>query len=175
MLENRQEYPCQTLDLSPGSAALISPVVGAMDERVVAYIDQIGRIEGKVMRVYDHGFAISIISTPRKKDRLAAKLTWLANRVHLNLAEDRRHERNLPSTGIARVFLPDGRDYTARILDLSLSGASVALDARPQIGSPIRVGIIRGTVVRHSEDGIGIEFAVLQTPDSLDEGLTETE
>lgn len=175
MLENRREYPCQTLDLSPGSAALISPVVGAIDERVVAYIDHVGRIEGKVARVYDGGFAMSIISTPRKKDKLAAKLTWLANRYHLNLAEDRRHERILPSTAIARLILPDGRDYPSRILDLSLSGASLALEARPPIGSPVRVGVIRGTVVRHSEDGIAVEFAVLQTPDSLDEGLSGVE
>lgn len=175
MLENRREYPCQTADMSPGSAALIAPVAGAIGERVVAYIDHVGRIEGKVWRVYDGGFAMSIISTPRKKDKLAAKLTWLANRYHLNLAEDRRHERILPATTMARLFLPDGRDYASRILDLSLSGASVALDARPPIGSPVRVGVIRGTVVRHAEEGIAIEFAVLQTPASLEEGLAETD
>ncbi|MGV8840199.1 MAG: PilZ domain-containing protein [Bauldia sp.] len=175
MLENRREYPCQTIDMSPASAALISPVVGAIDERVVAYIDHIGRIEGKVARIYDGGFAMSIVSTPRKKDKLAAKLTWLANRYHLNLAEDRRHERILPPTAIARLFLPDGRDVAARILDLSLSGASLAVDIRPPIGSPLRAGLIRATVVRHSEDGIAIEFAVLQTPESLEEGLDGTE
>lgn len=171
MLESRREYPCQTLDMSPASAALIAPVVGAIDERVVAYIDHVGRIEGRVARLYDGGFAMSIMSTPRKKDKLAAKLTWLANRYHLNLAEDRRHERILPPTAIARIFLPDGRDYTARILDLSLSGASLAVEARPPIGSAVRMGVIRAIVVRHSEDGIAVEFAVLQTPQSLEEGL----
>ncbi|MCC6737106.1 MAG: PilZ domain-containing protein [Bauldia sp.] len=175
MLENRREYPCQTIDMSPASAALISPVVGAIDERVVAYIDHVGRIEGKVARIYDGGFAMSIVSTPRKKDKLAAKLTWLANRYHLNLAEDRRHERILPSVAVARVFLPDGRDYAARIFDLSLSGASLGLEARPPIGSPLRVGVIRSTVVRHADDGIAIEFAVLQTPESLEEGLSGAE
>lgn len=173
MLENRREYPCQTLDMSPGSCALIAPVVGAIDERVVAYIDHVGRIEGKVARHYDGGFAMSILSTPRKKDKLAAKLTWLANRYHLNLAEDRRHERITPSTSIIRALLPDGREYAARILDLSLSGAGLGMEARPPIGSVIRVGIIRATVVRHSEDGVAIEFAVLQTPESLEEGLID--
>ncbi|MCW5715319.1 MAG: PilZ domain-containing protein [Bauldia sp.] len=175
MLENRREYPCQTLDMSPASAALISPVVGAINERVVAYIDHVGRIEGRVARLYDGGFAMSIVSTPRKKDKLAAKLTWLANRYHLNLAEDRRHERILPATAVARVFLPDGRDCAARILDLSLSGASLGVDIRPPIGSPIRIGVIRAIVVRHSEDGIAVEFAVLQTPESLEEGLDGTD
>ena len=175
MLEDRREYPCQTLDLSPASAALISPVVGAVSERVIAYIDHVGRIEGRVARLYDGGFAMSIVSTPRKKDKLAAKLTWLANRYHLNLAEDRRHERILPSQAFARLILPDGRDYPARILDLSLSGASLAVDVRPPVGSPLRMGNIRAIVVRHSEDGLAIEFAVLQTPESLEGGLGGTE
>lgn len=175
MLENRREYPCQTIDMSPGSCALIAPVVGAIDERVVAYIDHVGRIEGKVARLYDGGFAMSILSTPRKRDKLAAKLTWLANRYHLNLAEDRRHERITPSTSVVRAILPDGREYAARIFDLSLSGAGLGMDARPPIGSVVRVGVIRATVVRHFEEGIAVEFAVLQTPESLEDGLVASE
>ena len=171
MLESRREYPCQTIDMSPGSCALIAPVSGAPDERVVAYIDHVGRIEGRIARVYDGGFAMSIVTTPRKKDKLAAKLTWLANRYHLNLAEDRRHERITPKTTLARMVLPDGREYPCRILDLSLSGAALGVEFLPPIGSPVRLGSIRSSVVRHSDEGVAIEFAVLQTPDSLEEGI----
>ncbi len=171
MLENRREYPCQTIDMSPGSCALIAPVLGALGERVIAYIDHIGRIEGHVARLFDGGFAMTIESTERKKDKLAAKLTWLANRYHLNLAEDRRHERISPSQSVVRVTLPDGRVFDARILDLSLSGAAISMDFKPPIGSPLRLGAIRSTVVRQTDDGIAIEFAVLQTPDSLEDGL----
>ncbi|MCW5696889.1 MAG: PilZ domain-containing protein [Bauldia sp.] len=171
MLENRREYPCQTIDMSPGSCAMIAPVVAALGERVVAYVDHIGRIEGNVTRLYDGGFAMTINSTARRKDKLAAKLTWLANRYHLNLAEDRRYERIVPSNPYARVALPDGREYTCRIIDLSLSGAAVSMEFKPPIGSPLRLGAIRATVVRHEEDGIAIEFAVVQTPDSLEDGI----
>ncbi len=171
MLENRREYPCQTIDMSPGSCAVLAPVVGALGERVIAYFDHVGRIEGRIARLFEGGFAMSIESTPRKKDKMAAKLTWLANRYHLNLAEDRRHERVTPSTSTAKVTLPDGRAYTARIVDLSLSGAALSLEYKPPVGSPLRLGAIRSTVVRHSEEGIAIEFAVLQTPDSLEDGL----
>ena len=171
MLENRREYPCQTIDVSPGSCALIAPVPGAPGERVVAYIDHIGRIEGHIVRPLDGGFAMTVEGTPRKKDKLAAKLTWLANRYHLNLAEDRRHERVTPSTSIARVTLPDGRAFDCRITDLSLSGAALSAEPRPPIGSPLRLGAIRAIVVRHSEEGFAVEFAIQQTPDSLEDGL----
>jgi len=174
MLENRREYPCQTIDMSPGSCAMVAPVVAALGERVVAYVDHIGRIEGNVTRLYDGGFAMTINSTARRKDKLAAKLTWLANRYHLNLAEDRRFERIVPSSPYARVTLPDGREYTCRIVDLSLSGAALSMEFKPPIGAPLRLGAIRATVVRHEEDGFAIEFAIVQTPDSLEDGIAAT-
>ena len=67
---------------------------------MVAYIDHIGRIEGKIVRAFDGGFAMSINATARKRDKLAAKLTWLANRHELNLPEDRRHDRVTPKISI---------------------------------------------------------------------------
>ena len=171
MLEDRREYPCQTQNMSPGSVALTTPIVGRVGERVVAYIDNIGRVEGKIVRVYDGGFAMTVTATLRKKDKLAAKLTWLANRHELNLPEDRRHDRVSPNITSVMVSLPDGREFKARVLDLSLSGASLSFDARPPIGSPLMAGKLRATVVRHSDDGVAIEFATLQTQSSLEEGL----
>ena len=53
MLENRQEYPCQVLNMSPGSAALITPVSGSVGERVIAYVDHLGRLEGNILRLFD--------------------------------------------------------------------------------------------------------------------------
>jgi hypothetical protein len=66
--------------MSPGSIALIGPVSGAVGEHVIAYIEHIGRLEGSITRVLKYGFAMTITATPRKRDKLAAQLTWLANR-----------------------------------------------------------------------------------------------
>ena len=135
MLENRQEYPCQILNMSPGSAALIAPVSGSVGERVIAYVDHVGRLEGKILRLVDGGFAMSVNATERKRDKLAAKLTWLANRHELNLPEDRRHERITPRNPAGIIKLEDGRVYQARIIDLSLSGAALELNVKPAIGT----------------------------------------
>jgi hypothetical protein len=172
MLEDRREYPCQTINISPGSLALTTPIVGRVGERVVAYIDHVGRVEGSIVRIFDGGFAMTIAATLRKKDKLAAKLTWLANRHELNLPEDRRHDRASTDITSVMVGLPDGREYKARVMDLSMSGAGLALETKPPIGSPLMVGKLRATVVRHSEDGIAVEFATVQTPASLDQNLT---
>ena len=171
MLASRQEFPCQVMNMSPGSAALMTPKIGAIGERVVAYVDYIGRLEGVVLRHFDGGFAMSVHATERKRDKLAAKLTWLANRNELKLPEDRRHERIVPRQRNAEIRLEDGRAYKARIIDLSLSGAAVELDVRPAIGTVVWLGNMRGRVVRHFEEGIALEFAVVQTRDSLERFL----
>jgi c-di-GMP-binding flagellar brake protein YcgR len=172
MLEDRQEYPCQTTDMSPGSMALISPVTGRVGERVIAYIDHVGRVDGTIMRILDGGFAMTINATLRRKDKLAAKLTWLANRQGLNLPEDRRHDRIMPKITMAKVTLPDGREYQARIIDLSLSGAAVSLEVQPPLGSPIMIGRLRAQVIRHFEEGVALEFATVQTAASIEENLS---
>lgn len=171
MLEDRQEYPCQTQNISPGSVAIVTPVLGRVGERVVAYFDHLGRIEGQIVRLFDGGFAMAINATTRKKDKLAAKLTWLANRHELSLPEDRRHDRAAPKVLSTMVTVPDGREYRARIIDLSLSGAALSMDIDPPIGSPLMVGKLRAQVVRHFEEGFAVEFATLQTPDSLELNL----
>jgi hypothetical protein len=171
MLEDRREYPCQTIDMSPGSAALITPVTGKMGERVVAYIDHLGRLEGEIARLFDGGFAITLSHTWHKKDKLASTLTWLANRHTLNLPEDRRHERIVPKIASAWITMPDGRKSPCRIIDLSQSGAAVATEVKPPLGARILLGSIRSNVVRHFEEGIAVEFLVPQTAASIEENL----
>ena len=169
MLADRQEFPCQIKHMSPGSAVVVGPQVGDVGETVIAYIDHVGRLEGQILRTFNGGFVISIVATPVKRDKLASKITWIANRHELNLPEDRRHERIVPTTRMAQIKLEDGRSYRARIVDLSMSGAAIELDVRPAIGTQIWLGNMRGRVVRHFDEGIALEFAILQNKDSLKE------
>ena len=171
MLPSRSEYPCQVVDMSPGGAALMAPVSGNLGERVVAYIDHVGRIEGEITRLFDGGFAMTVNATARKRDKLASQLTWLANRGTLNLPEDRRHERITPRKPFSNVVLPDGRELRCKIIDVSLSGAAVAVEARPAVGSPVTLGRMRARVVRHFDDGIAVEFAMVQSEDMINNNL----
>ena len=167
MLENRTEYPCQVTDMSPGGASLVTPIIGNIGERVIAYIDHIGRIEGNITRYTEGGFAMSVDATPRKREKLADQLTWLANRYILNLPEDRRHERVIPDNPITDLTLDDGRSYRCQAVDVSLSGAAVVIGVKPAIGTPVTLGKMRARVVRHLEKGIAVEFASVQSEDSL--------
>lgn len=172
MLENRREYPCQITNMSPGGAALIAPVTGEIDERVIAYIDHIGRIEGKIVRLIDGGFAMTVNATARKRDKLASQLTYLANRHELNLPEDRRHDRFTPDNAASRIVLPDGREYPCRVIDVSLSGAALALKVKPDVGTAISLGKMRARVIRHTEEGVAVEFGAVQNIEVLKNQIT---
>jgi hypothetical protein len=168
MLEDRTEHPCQVIDMSPGNVALRADEVGQPGEKVIAYIDHIGRVEGVITRTMEDGFAMTIIASDRKKDKLAAQLTWLANKHELDLPEDRRHERVAPRNPLTTLQLTDGRQYQCRIIDLSLSGAAVEIDVKPALGVQVILGTMRGQVVRHFEDGVAVEFAVVQHTETLE-------
>jgi hypothetical protein len=172
MLADRNEYPCQVVNMSPGGIALIAPVTGQTGERVIAYVDHLGRLEGKIARMFQNGFAMTVSATPRKRDKLAAQLTWLANRHLLDSPEDRRHGRYSPKKTAGRLIMPNGVNLACRIIDMSLSGAGVGTDQRPPLGALVMLGKVQGRVVRHLEDGFAIEFTRLQHPDFVEENVT---
>src|SRR5688572_6718988 len=147
MLSDRREFPCQVVDMSPGGMALVAPVGAKPGERVIAYIDHVGRLEGSVIRAFPNGFAMTIVATPRKRDKLAAQLTWLANRHILGLPEDRRHGRLVPKNPQTTLILPSGVTVACRIIDVSLSGAAVATEARPPVGSLVTLGRTQARIV----------------------------
>ncbi len=166
MRANKQEYPCKLSDISVGGCAMMAPVEVGIGERIVAYFDHIGGLEGKVTRTYDGGFAIQFDATQHRREKLAAQLTWLINRHHLKGIDERRHERIVPKNGSSSLKI--GETVVAcQVLDVSISGASVATESRPPIGDEILLGKLRGRVIRHHAQGIGVQFLDIQAPTAL--------
>jgi hypothetical protein len=167
MREDKQEYPCQVVNMSAGGMAVISPVACQTGERIVAYLDNLGRIEGIVARPFEGGFAVRILASLYKRERIANLLTWLVNQKSLGLGEERKHERIVPRVNASKLIMPNGDVHNCRVIDVSLSGASVACVPRPPLGTMVILGRMRGRVVRHHEQGIALQFVELQDPDSL--------
>jgi hypothetical protein len=159
MLASRQEFPCQTINMSPGGVAIVAPVPGGVGERVICYLDQLGRVEGSIARVFDHGFAISFTVPLIKREKLADQLTWLANRHALGMPEDRRHERITPRHTRTTLVTKDGREHIVKLIDVSMSGAALVTETKPPIGSTVQIGKTPAHVVRSFANGIAVEFA----------------
>ncbi|MGH6734887.1 MAG: PilZ domain-containing protein [Methyloceanibacter sp.] len=167
MREDKQEYPCEVRDMSAGGMYLSAPVSCHRGERIVAYLDNLGRIEGVVSRTFEGGFAVKINASQQKRERIANLLTWYVNREYLGLGEERQHERFPPRVSASKLILPNGEVHDCRVLDVSMSGASVAIRQKPAIDTVVVLGRLRGRVVRHHNQGVAIQFADLQDPDSL--------
>ncbi|KST60186.1 pilus assembly protein PilZ [Methylobacterium sp. GXS13] len=172
MLANRREYPCQTVDMSPGGVRLTCAVVGEIGERVVLYLEHIGRIEGVIVRHSAGGFAVQLNATPRKRDKIASQLTWLANREILGLPEGRSHERLVPTHTAVTLRVESGREIQARLIDISMSGVAIASSATLHLGASVTVGSTPGRLVRYFEGGFGVQFLLPLSPDRFHAGMT---
>lgn len=173
MTATREEHPCRVIDMSPGGVALTSSEPPPVGGRIIAYLDHLGRVEGTVARRVQGGFAMTIKATPRRRDKLAAKLTYLANRSALSLPEDRRHERIALTRTRTELTLVNGTVLPIDLIDASVSGSAVGTEDRPEVGTPVFVGAVRGRIVRHLESGLAIEFAQVQDAELLEDALID--
>ena len=168
MLPDRSEHECMSIDMSPGGVRLRAPVSGAVNDRVVAYLETVGRIEGLIARKTEDGFAMTITATLRRRDKLAAQLTWLANRSELGLPEDRRHERFVPRVAHARMITGTGAEIMVRLIDVSLSGAAFTTDLPFAKGDLIYLNQTPAKVVRLFERGVAVEFTRAPAQDAFE-------
>ena len=167
MRADRQEYPCEVKDISVGGASVTSAVLPEAGERVIAYFDQLGGIEGIVGRTFPTGFAFQFRITAHKKEKLAAQITWLMNRDAFPDEAGRQHERVGVNGRKSKLKLEDGIVIDVDVLDVSSSGTSLGTSARPAIGSEVFIGKIKAFVRRHHDGGVGLQFAVMQDVNAL--------
>ena len=166
MRADGSEYACALWRISTNNAdlSLTSDNIAInSDDHIIAYIDGVGRLEGAVISTQRDEFTLQLQHTPHQKNKLAAKIDWLSKNSSQQQPEQRRHTRHTPARTEAVLTLDDGSTHACKILDLSLSGAAVVTALRPPLRSIVTLGNTQAKVMRHFDDGIGIEFLVLQT------------
>ncbi len=159
LLPNQLEIPCQATDISPGDVGIISAHTPLAGESIILYLDHVGRLEGQCARVFRGGFALTIDCTPRKREKLTARIEWLKAHKQFLAEDQRQHDRIEPENPNSQIRLSDGRSYPIKIIDISLSGAAIKCDVKPAIGSKVSLAGMEGSVVRHFIGGVGIQFA----------------
>ncbi|MCC3245263.1 PilZ domain-containing protein [Methylocystis sp. WRRC1] len=171
MLASGAEHPCRIVAMSTGEMLFSTPVRPRLGEKVIVYIAELGRFEGGVSRHEGEGFAIGLKLTEMKHRKLAEQLVWFANRDVLDLPENRRHKRIVPMLQWTIVRLSNGKEKTAKINDISLSGVSVEVNARPLVGGRVMVGSKAAKVVRLVDGGFVAEFEEPFAEGELDERI----
>jgi hypothetical protein len=150
------EEPCLVVNISAGGALLKAVNPPGAGERVVVHIDEIGRYEGEVVRSAKHFFAVDYRGRRAKTHRTADSLTHALNSKSMRL--DRRVHPRVRHDQPTVITLENGEQIACEILDISLTGASIAVEPRPTLGVKVTVGRMEGQVVRRHEKGVAIVF-----------------
>jgi hypothetical protein len=165
MLADLTEHPCRVSDLSVYGATFLTEVDVEPLAQLVAYIQDVGRIEGTVVGTVPGGIRISFQLSSTRRQRLESRLERIERPG--GSAEQRRHHRRLAKDNKSHITLADGRVYACEVIDISLSGAALRITVLPSIGTCLDLGKMRGRVVRYHESGIAIEFLNLLDRASL--------
>ena len=148
MLADRTEHGCETLAVDIDNIVLQAEKGGEIGERVIAYLDDLGRIEGSIAAVEPGRLSIAPAITPGKRERLLRKITWLYERAAGRASELRRHERIEPETKAQfEILLSDGR-FAAQVIDYSQSGVALQTNAPLKIGDTLSLGGAKARIVR---------------------------
>lgn len=158
MLPDMSEHPCQVHGISLEGATFLTAQVPSTGQTIVAYLEELGRIEATSAEPVPGGFRVTFSLTGARRERLQTRLRWLTEKKQNSSAADRRHGRFEPREQRSQITMPDGREYHCEVMDISLSGAAVKVDVMPSLGTQLLLGKMRGRVVRYLENGIGIEF-----------------
>jgi len=158
MRADKLDYPCRLTDISILGAAMTTPAILTVGEKIIVYLLHLGGLEGTVVRRFAGGFAMSITATQRKRDKLAAQIQRLSRQGEIPEAEERQYPRRTPGHDIYALLLPDGAALECPMLDVSESGASIATPIKPPLGTEVIFANKRAWVVRHHAEGIAVEF-----------------
>jgi PilZ domain len=158
MLPDMSEHACQVLDMSAEGATFITSEIPAPGLAIVAYLEDLGRVEVKSSTPVPGGFKVLYSYSGARLERLLTRIDWVKQRTTGAASDQRRHARFEPKDKASSIVLPDGRVYACEVMDISVSGAAIKTDVMPSIGTHLMVGKMKGRVVRYLENGVGIEF-----------------
>jgi nucleoid DNA-binding protein len=147
MLADGSEYPCETVDVSPFGIAIKGRTAGVLGERVVAYIQDLGRVEGGIVRRASGWFAVEICAPACKRERLAKKIAWLVELDEGRLSDLRRSAR-VEMDFEPITLLADGQEFSAELIDASMDGAAVRVGVSLRNGTKVILGGKPARVVR---------------------------
>lgn len=157
MLPDMSEHACQVLDLTLEGATFITSDVPPVGLAIVAYLEDLGRVEVISGEAISGGFRVTYAATGMRLERLQQRIKYLMERAD-GAPDQRRHPRFEPKDKHSSITLPDGRNYNCEVLDISVSGAAIKTDVMPAMGTYLMVGKMKGRVVRYLENGFAIEF-----------------
>ncbi len=172
MNANQMEFPCTLNSIDLPDLAIKTSGEFDPGERVIVYLEELGRLEGDVREETDDGFVLCVDMNKPRLVKINERLKSLQNRKTGDEADElRRHPRFSPANQTSHLTLSDGRTYPCEVVDISISGAAINVEVIPALGTYVMLGKMRGRVARILDAGIAIEFVRVLDAHALNETL----
>ena len=160
--ERQSEEECFVFDLSPAGAGIKSTCSIAPGSRTVLYVAGLGRFDGNISRRDRLRIGLQFKFTDIKRERIAAQLSALVSQGEVGETAlrvgSRMNRGSMPSSFVSQ----SGKTHACELAELTLIGASLKTDGRPDIGEIICFGSVLARVVGHTEHGICVNYAESQ-------------
>ena len=161
-----EEFTCNTIDVCAGGIRINLARPLEKGENLVLYVEDIGRVEGVIVRVLNEvGYAVEFRVPQRKREKIADALTWLVNKDKLGLTDERIDERRSASGQVIAIH-GKGISIACAVADVSLFGVALkTAGPRPMIGDRVQIGERAGTCVGYIDGGFAVDFRTLHGTD----------
>ncbi len=148
------EFDGQLVNISPGDLAVKVDAKVVKGDAAVVYVSGLDVIEGRIVRTFPDGFALSFLLSRKRRSLLTEQLMLRANGSLAAGLGDRRTAPRHPGAEQRMVCrLPDGGSLYVRVLDTSVDGVAVEAPRKPAVGSAIHFGRQKAIVIRHTPRG----------------------
>jgi hypothetical protein len=156
--DTKTTIDCFVTNLSVGGAGLWCGTTLAVEAPLVLYIEGFGRFDGVATRAENGEAGVKFSCQEAKRRRLEDDLIAFVQGGMKTVTRLRRNERAVANVPIGHFRREGGEAIPCEVQDISLRGASLKTKLRLAVGEVVHLGQTRGWVVRHSDDGIGVQF-----------------
>jgi PilZ domain len=154
MLSDGEEFLCQTIDVSAVGIALEGYIVPDLGELIIVYLDELGRVEGRVARRGDGWFAIDARTSQSRIRRIEQKIAALSGKTPAMAAVTPTSEK----TRSAILRTDFGQEFSVQVSDETPTRVKVLTHLKLQPSTRVTLNELRGVVGLSSQDCFLVEF-----------------
>ena len=149
---------CTIVNLSLGGAGIYCAEPPPLDAFVVLYVDGFGRFDGVTTRYVKGELGLRFVCKEPRRKKLEEDLAAFVKDGMTGVTRLRRHQRKSADNKIDFFTLADGSPSACQVADISFQGARLITEFKPAIGTLVKLGQTDAWVVRHDQNGIGVQF-----------------
>jgi hypothetical protein len=152
------EDDCVIMDFSSDGAGIKCLGSAPIGTQVVLYVDCFGRFEGIVVQRDRVRLGVRFQSSKVKRERTREQIADFVSNGLPDHTQFRKTARIKEMPPMQYFIAADGSKIDCEVVDIALGGASLKTTQRPGVGEMLAFGETAGRVVRHTDEGIAVQF-----------------